>query len=59
LRQEYEETEKKRGHCTGKIGTGTAESDAEQQRHAECCEESMHEPVFRHDPIVTDKQTDL
>jgi hypothetical protein len=33
LRQEYEETEGKRGNRAGKIGTGNAEGDTEQQRH--------------------------
>jgi hypothetical protein len=32
LRQEYEETEGKRGDRAGKVGTGNAEGDTEQQR---------------------------
>jgi len=59
LHQEYEETEGKRGNRTGKIGTGNGEGDAEQQRYTECCDESTHEPTFRHDSIVTDNQTYL
>jgi hypothetical protein len=58
LRQEYEETEGKRGNRAGKIGTGNAEGDAEQQRHnTQCCDESTHEPTFRHDSILVDKWT--
>ena len=58
LRQEDEEKENQRGNRIGKMGVRDAEGDAEQQRHnTQCCDESTHEPTFRHDSILVDKWT--